>query len=405
MTIAGKRIAVLGAGIMGSALALMLARRGAKVDLIDREAIPMNCASRWNEGKIHLGYIYGADPTLQTARHVIPGGLRFGPLLRELIDADIAPQVTRDDDLLLVHRDSVADATGLAPLFERISAILRDHADAAHYLTDVSAARAQAMTPKELAAVADTNEIVAGFRVPERSVNTQWIADRVVEALASQPNITACMNQSIASVTAEGSDDGPWRVRGAADFSEAYDIVINALWNGRPEVDQSAGIEPKKPWTHRYRLSLFVRTARPVQVASAIVAVGPFGDVKNYNDRDYYLSWYPAGLVLDSDALNPAIPDLTPELKVAVTQGIRDNLQKLLPPVAGIFMTAESVRVEGGFVFAQGQGSLSDPASTLHQRNRFGIQRRGNYFSVDTGKYSTAPWLAENLALMIAGDK
>ena len=59
-------------------------------------------------------------------------------------------------------------------------------------------------------------------------------------------------------------------------------------------------------WSHRYRRCLFVRTRHTVDVPSAIVAVGPFGDVKNYNGRDFYLSWYPVGLVAEGNELGPA---------------------------------------------------------------------------------------------------
>ena len=61
-----KHVAVLGAGILGSCIALLLARKGITVDLFDLESAPMSGASRWNEGKIHLGYLYGADTTLET---------------------------------------------------------------------------------------------------------------------------------------------------------------------------------------------------------------------------------------------------------------------------------------------------------------------------------------------------
>ena len=74
---------------MGTSTALFLARRGCDVTLVDREGAVMQATSRWNEGKIHLGYLYGADPTLNTARHVIPGGLMFGALVEELIGRDL----------------------------------------------------------------------------------------------------------------------------------------------------------------------------------------------------------------------------------------------------------------------------------------------------------------------------
>ena len=68
---------MLGAGILGACAALFLARKGIGVDLFDLEPAPMHGASRWNEGKIHLGYLYGGDASGDTARHLIPGGLAF----------------------------------------------------------------------------------------------------------------------------------------------------------------------------------------------------------------------------------------------------------------------------------------------------------------------------------------
>ena len=59
-------VAVLGGGIMGSSVALHLARMGAHATVLEREAKPFMGASRWNEGKIHLGFLYAADPTLRT---------------------------------------------------------------------------------------------------------------------------------------------------------------------------------------------------------------------------------------------------------------------------------------------------------------------------------------------------
>ena len=79
-----KRVAILGAGIMGASLALMLARRGLDVFLFDREDSPVGRASRWNEGKIHLGYLYAAAPTTSTAQAMIPGGLAFGRIVIRL---------------------------------------------------------------------------------------------------------------------------------------------------------------------------------------------------------------------------------------------------------------------------------------------------------------------------------
>src|SRR6187431_2869135 len=125
-----RRVAVLGAGIMGCSVAIQLARRGFDVTVFDRETAPMSAASRWNEGKIHLGYIYGADPTLATAQHLLPGGLLFAECLRELIGTELDGHATADDDIYLVHRASVATPDALAARFEAISSLIREHPDA-----------------------------------------------------------------------------------------------------------------------------------------------------------------------------------------------------------------------------------------------------------------------------------
>ena len=60
---------------------------------------------------------------------------------------------------------------------------------------------------------------------------------------------------------------------------------------------------------------------------------------------------------------------------------------------------------EGGWVYAAGRGALDDPRSTLHRRDRTGVVRDGRYLSIDTGKYSMAPWIADRLAADLCGPR
>jgi hypothetical protein len=400
-----RRIAVLGAGIMGTSLALFLARRGFPIDLFDSAPTPLAGASRWNEGKIHLGYLYGADPSLATARRVIPGGLRFAPLVSELIGEDIGPRITPRDDILLFHRDSVVSVDALAKTFDRVSTLVRAHPEARHYLVDAAHASCRALGPEELAPLADPGAIVAGFATPERSVDTQWLADRLCDALSNQPGINLRPGITVSRAAPVNSADGPWQVAGTPDVADVYDVVVNALWHGRLAIDLSAGLDAGTSWSHRYRLALFVRTGVDLDLPSAMVGIGPFGDVKSYGRRRFYLSWYPAGLRAESHEVVPPVPEpVSAEGRARIVADMRDGLAGLVPWTEQILDAAEEIRVEGGFVFAQGQGLLSDPNSTQHRRDRFGVRRKGRYFSIDTGKYSTAPALAADLARTIAGD-
>lgn len=401
------RVGILGAGIMGSCLALELARRGVDVTLIDRNDRVMTEASRFNEGKIHLGYLYGLDSSLRTARHLLPGGLLFADVLSDLLEWDVAATATLDDDVYLVDRDSLASPETLARQFAAVSALIRDHPDADRYLVDVSRAAAVPLTRAELDAVA-SDRIVAGFRVPERSVSTARVADRIDEAVAAQSRITFLPGLTVTGVRIDpdpdsvavlgvpapaGSLQGP-----PADLGR-FDVVVNALWGGRLAVDLTAGLTPPPGWTHRHRYCLFVRTAVSLDVPSAIVTLGPFGDVKNYDGRDFYLSWYPTGLVAQGgDVLLAAPPPPTGADRDRFIADVRRGLGAALPWVGQILDAAESVTIAGGHVFAEGRGSIGDLDSDLHRRDRYGVTRRGRYLSVDTGKYSTAPWLARRLA-------
>ena len=398
-----RRVAVLGAGITGCSVAIELARRGFDVTVFDREPAPMAAASRWNEGKIHLGYIYGADPTLATAQHLLTGGLLFQDRLRDLIGTDLADHVTADDDIYLVHRDSVVGPDVLRPKFDAISSLVREHPDASRYLVDVSDARTEEIGPDELRTMAG-EDIVAGFRVPERSVETQWIADRLVAAAAATSGVTFRLQTMVVGVEPIGGATDQWSVRTASGNDEDFDLVVNALWNGRLAVDVTAGLSPTPPWTHRYRQCVFVRTRSECDLPSALVAVGPFGDVKNYNGRDFYVSWYPVGLVSQGSDLELAAPARPTGADADSFIGrVRTALEPLMPGLRQMFDDAESAVIHGGFVFARGSGALDDPRSGLHRRDRYGVERQGSYFSVDTGKYSTAPWLARELAVEIAG--
>jgi glycine/D-amino acid oxidase-like deaminating enzyme len=393
-------VAILGGGIMGCSLALFLAQRGVRSTVFDAAAGPLTGASRWNEGKIHLGYLYAADPSLATAHRVLEGGLAFKPLVERLIGQSLDAVISPVDDVYLVHRRSVVSAEDAARYHDAVSALVREQAGARDYLTPVTDAGAHRLTAAELAAICDTREIAAGFRVPERSVSTVWIADRLAAAIAAEPRIEGRWGVRVTGVQRpSGGSDAPIRVQTSAGDEGPFALVVNALWDGRLAVDAARGVPPPATWSHRFRRSLFARTRQPVDLPSAVIGVGPFGDVKNYNGRDLYLSWYPAGLAAEGTAVEPPpVAALDAAAREALAGDVLASLGALLPPVAALGGAFETVQVEGGWVYAAGRGALDDRRSTLHRRDRAGVFRDGAYVSIDTGKYSMAPWLAEQLA-------
>jgi glycine/D-amino acid oxidase-like deaminating enzyme len=400
-----QRIAVLGAGIVGAAVALLLARKGHRVTVYDKEAEPVACASRWHEGRIHLGYVYGADPTLETARRLIDGAMRFAPVMTELLGSSLEPHMTPVNDIIAVHRRSVVDAETMAGTFAGIDALVRQHPGVAGYPVDVSAARARRLSPEERTALSGSDDIVAAFEIPERSYNTQAVADLLATALTHEAGVVLHLETTVVATRPLNGDDGRWQVESADGGVESFDVVVNALWEGRLAIDRTAGLALPTGWSHRYRLGLFIRTSRALDTPSALVSVGPYGDVKNYNGRDFYLSWYPVGKLAEGRGLTlpePAVPE-GPDADRFI-DAVRAAMAGLFPGVHDILDAAETVQLRGGFVYAEETGALDDPRASIHRRDRFGIRRKGSYLSVDTGKYSTGPQLAERVVAMLAGD-
>ena len=401
-----QSIAVLGAGIMGASTALHLARRGLAVTVFDQAPEPFLGASRWNEGKIHLGFLYAADPTLRTARAVLAGGLDFRRQVERLTGMSLRTATTSDDDNYLVHRDSVVSPEAAAAYFDRVAAMVASSPGASDYLVDVAACTVHALESAELQTLADPAVILAGYRVPERSVNTQLVADAFVHALRSQPGIELALGQLVTGVRRADSTREEWFVCTGAERHGPYAAVVNALWQGRPEIDASVGHRPDTDQQFRYRVSVFAQTGRKVDVPSAVLSVGPFGDVKNFGGRDFYLSWYPLGLLAVAEAAKPPPePVLTDADRKRLAEGVFVALKSRMPWVSDIEQAVTEARVEGGWVYSQGNGLLDDPEASVHQRSRLGATNIGTYYSVDTGKYSVAPTLAEQLAETIVHDR
>jgi len=393
-------IAILGAGVLGSCSALCLASSGFQVVLFDQEAQSMSGASRWNEGKIHLGFLYAASGNLDTAKRILTGGLLFKPILERLLETSISELVTPVNDHYLLHRHSVVAPEAAQMYFKSVEKLVKEHPLAKFYLANLSTSTMRPLTTCEINEIANPELIRTGFSIPERSVETQAVANALVQRVQQDPRISCFFQQRITGLENKQTGSGHgWTVMTKSNQFGPFRAVVNALWQGRPIIDKLTTGYCDRYTHHRYRVSAFIRVTQPLNHPSAVISAGPFGDVKNYGGNNFYVSWYPAGLLLESDQIEPpAAPQLSSLTRQVIAEKIRNGLSPILSYVDEIFKTAKDVRIEGGWVYAQGKGRLDDPDSSLHQRSLIGLSQQGSYFTVDTGKYSMAPYLAEEVA-------
>ena len=217
-----KRLAVLGAGIQGTCAALELARRGCEIDLYDRERLPMSGASRWNEGKIHLGLIYAADDAARTAKVLTWGAVHFDRALRrwgvETVDAGLSEPFT-----YAVHRESMLTVEQIEAHFDAVGTRYRAIRDGIgrRYLDTGNDAVVERLSRRELEHAYDPAHVQAAYRTIERSVDPERLAGRLREAVAAEARITYLGAHDVAAVGAE--PDGRFRVASAVPGEAAQE--------------------------------------------------------------------------------------------------------------------------------------------------------------------------------------
>ncbi|MBL8835129.1 MAG: FAD-binding oxidoreductase [Alphaproteobacteria bacterium] len=398
------RVAVLGAGLQGACTAFALAQHAITVDLFERNDDAMCGASGHNEGKLHLGFVYAADRSLATARLMMRAAACFAPNLRRWLGAALDAVAASSPFHYVVHRDSLLAPGQVAAHLDacRDLALTYPNPGGGGYFGADFHAPARALADAERAALFDDRTVAAAFLTPEIAIDPGVLAALVRHQLRTIPQIRPRYATRVLSVRPGGRSVTVEFAHAGARGEEAYDHVVNAAWDGRLAIDETAGIVPERPWLWRVKHFLRVRaTAGAAPVPSATIVLGPFGDVVAYANGDVYLSWYPESCTVRSAGIAPPPVDRSPALAARLRDSMPRALAAVVPSLARLPAGGLSgADIDGGVIFAWGErdSDVDDPASVLHTRARIGVHSHGRYHSIDTGKYTTAPLFAVEAA-------
>ncbi len=403
-------IVILGAGLQGCGIALELAHRGHQVTLVDQDTLPMNRASLRNEGKIHLGLIYAADPSFATAELQLRGALCFHNLLQRWCGeaADTIPLSTPFD--YLVANDSLMSADQLSTHYERLDAAYRAlvrNDPSLNYMGQLPDQLYALKTPAQAARHFKMDNLAAVFQTAELAVDTAAMAEVLRRAVLGHGNIEFLAGRRVMSIyrsangfSIEGtSADGSWIIECAQ--------VVNATWEGRFALDQSVGINVQTGWLHRLKYRVIAKLPQQLLKApSATMVLGRYGDVVVRPNGTTYLSWYPTGMRgWSHDVAPPGDWDAPcrgePDRQIAkeVADAALKNIEAWYPGIA----QSTPILVDAGAIVAYGKTDVDDSRSGLHDRTRVGVTSQDGYHSVDPGKLTTAPLFAMEAADAIVG--
>ncbi len=402
------RIAIIGAGLIGSLAALDLARRGIPVDLIDRGDLPVTEASFFNEGKVHLGFLYAHDPSLDTSRLMIEGATSFRSIVADLTGFDVS-QILSTPFLYAVHRESLLSPDAFQAHLERCCLEFNDAAKVQNlvYVDGLRTVEAERLSHADWEQDLDPATFNAVFRTSERAVDPRRLAPEVTRAVLGSAGIAWHPGTNIRRVSKTPSGDILLSdSTGRAVGKDLWNVVVNATWSDLLRLDSQMGLDPPHDWSYRYKLSN--RIMRPVDdrdLNSVTVVLGAFGDIVNFGpDGGIFLSWYPYGRMLMTDEVE--LPDLNgadfADARSAAYMSSRAEWEGMSASLRSLGVAADPVDTRGGMILASGRLDVDDPASPLHARVEVGVKRAGSYFSVNTGKFTLAPLMARRVADEVA---
>lgn len=400
-------VGVMGGGLQGCCIAMALADRGARVTIFDRNPALLTRAAVANEGKVHLGYMYGGDPSLRTARMMMRGALAFAPLLSERLGLEIAAFETSDPAAYVVHRESQQEPDQIHAYLQAVHTLIQEAGGGrrgAYFNADL-ASPIRRWTKSEFEREL-TGEALAAFQSPEVAIDPVALAELIRERIATTPSIEIRTNRLVTSV-----DPDRREITTTSDGiiqRDQFDHVVNALWDGRIAIDSSAGMRPRRTWIHRLKYGVSFRPppgARPAR--SMTIVLGPFGEVVRYRNGTVYLTWYPSCLTARTFEAEPPFWPIVPgePSRSSILAGTYSGLATVHSVLSDYAIDELSdVVVRGGPIVAWGKTDIDDPASELHHRFEIGVTSVGAYHSVDPGKLTMAPYFAEECARRIVAE-
>lgn len=403
-----KTAAVLGGGIQGCCAALALARKGFQVKMFEKCPELYSRASANQEGKLHLGIVYARDRTLKTARRMIHDAMRFAPVIEDLLGAtlDWEPHLSRRF-YCGIHKESSLSVDEHLTHFSHLQDIYDEIIDDSelHYM----GRRFSRLWKDEPGGGLQSDALAYSVYTEEAAVDPAWLRTVIVGVVEKHPDISVVLNHAVLDVAKNHQSLIVSGQNGKASWMNLFDIVVNCLWEGRERIDQTVGLDGGSvEWTTRIKYGFYAHypSTRP-DISSLIVTHGPYGDLVHFpGSESVYLSWYPSCMTWFGHADDlPAEWDNAcnadhPEGKVNdIFNETKRHLSAFVPEVADVSL----MRACAGTIVGHGNKDIDDAASELHHRQGIGVSSYGDYYSIFTGKFTSAPANARELIQEISG--
>ena len=237
-----ERVAILGAGIQGSLMALMFRKHGYEVTLIDKAADIMTRTSTTGEGRIHLGLEYANDPSMDTAAYMLRSSMRFASYTEYLVGHEIDWKRLRSERLLclLPHTSHVSPAEFEA-CGEKLGRLYEDVLEEDPTLTYLGERPPKILIGRTpVPSAVNSSYIQAAYKSIEVCILSKPLQEILREALY-KASVQLVLNREVFKVERKPSPLGQFHVTTNIGTTQ-FDAVVNCLWESRADIDSMMGL-------------------------------------------------------------------------------------------------------------------------------------------------------------------
>ena len=294
---------VLGGGVQGCCVALMLAKNGYDVTLIDKDRELMAHTSVGQEGKVHLGFVYGLDASGATGRKLMLDALTFSSYLEYLLDCKVNWARIRSIPFnYFVASDSAMSASDVQTHFSQLQSHYEGLLNQDSRLSYCGVRPPQLFRRTTLPERVSSDLVQACFATEEVALHPESCAELIVRVITSRPSIALRLGENVEAV--RRMPDGQRFVVTTTDAEGAEqnvrsDLVFNCTWHGRTAVDKTLQIDIGRYNNYRYKFGIVSRQEGSMaNVAAATMLQGPYGDFVQYPEQsELYYCWYPYNMI------------------------------------------------------------------------------------------------------------
>lgn len=386
-----KKITIIGAGIQGSCIALALAHNGVASTIIDKSFAPMQEASLKNEGKIHLGFVYANDNDSDTRKLMLKGALSFAPLIERWCGKINWQSFVSDGFNYAIMPDSICTASEIEKSYASLSNIIKDkRLNTNNYIGKELTYLWRKNTDLKASPFINKQHVENFYKTEEVSIDPRYFSKILQDKIRENKLINLELNTCVKSI--EELSEYKLNCLCQGDRKEHYsDIIINCAWDDKERLDSFVNF-PKSETNYRVKHQILIKPKYAISMLEPVTMVqGPYGDLVPWKDGSIYISWYPIGRTYFDKKPPKKVQNNEVAKKVAIDS--LNYMSNLFPAIKD----SKILSSKAGVILAKGSSDINKRESDLHKRNMIGIKKKNNWFSIDTGKYTTAPLFAEEI--------